>query len=1210
MKKRMHWILAGVVMLLLCSALFVGAMAETSGTCGDNLTWTLDDEGTLTISGTGDMNDYYVNSYNDLPNTTWSFSVKRLVIEEGVTGIGKNAFYQCKYLESVTIANSVTEIRDYAFGQCSALREIEIPDSVTSIGSYLFKECRNLRSVKLSASITDLNDYLFYFCRWLTNVTIPDSVTSIGVGVFYGCEHLGDITIPDDVVSVGRGAFDYTDYYGHVVRCASLDSNAARALGKAGYSFRVPGTAYDLKYLYDNDESTGLEIAWLDKEVTSFIIPDGVTSIGDYAFRGSRELIDITIPDSVTTIGYNAFDGCTALKDITIPDSVTTLQAQAFYECNSLTNVKIPGSVKTFGANVFYSCDGLESVTIEEGVPVIGSAAFAYCANLKNVSIPESVTNIYNNVFENCTGLTHISIPDGVKKIYNSAFRNCSSLTDVTIGNGVTEISEQVFYHCTRLTSLTIPESVTRIGDYAFEKCESLTGLIIPDSVKNIGTGAFTACKGMAAITIPDSVTGIGSAAFSGCSGITYFVIPDSVTALGSGVFAYCSSLRDITIGNGVTSIGNQTFKACSSLKAIEIPKRVQTLGNEVFADCTSLEQVILPDGLTEMGPAVFSGCSAIQGINLPANLLYIPERGFLNCSSLRDLVLPEGIEAIGPSAFSGCTTLESITFPGTLKLIFASAFKDCESLINIYYNGTEKQLKQLKIDPTENDALLNAGLEILCQHKWGKPVYTWSEDDSKLTATRKCQKNKSHIETETVDVTCEILEEAGCTTAGKARYQSAEFENPAFGAQSKTEELSPKGHEWGEAEFTWAENLSCNARFTCLVCGTAREVPAKVTCEITAEPGRDQEGEAVCTAEAELNGKACSETKTVPLPAGICLKLANTGKNTGAAVSTTDSAYILPLFSIEKGWRVAAWKSTKPTIASVSGEGKLTVKSAGKTIITATAIQSVQKGKKTVKKKITASIALTVVDPTIPTSISFDQGASMTMYLGKPVPQLTVSAQPTETASNAVTWMSSSAKVLKVDKNTGALTPVKAGTAKITATSTKNKKAKATITVTVVDLTVPAGITITAPTTEVAVKGTLQLNYELLRQDPEVPTKSAVTWKTNNKKIAKVDKNGVVTGLKEGTVVITATTTVGKKVAEITLTVKAPTGAEETVELPDIEPSIDDPAFDEPVLEEPAVDEPSDEPTVPEEPVADMEWSDWYGEMPVADGAEQYEEF
>ncbi len=210
------------------------------------------------------------------------------------------------------------------------------------------------------------------------------------------------------------------------------------------------------------------------------IIPDGVTSIGDYAFEGCESLASITIPDGVTSIGDFAFIGCESLASITIPDGVTSIGYRAFHECKSLTSI----------------------------------------------TIPDGVTSIGNDAFFGCKSLTSITIPDGVTSIAGRAFYGCESLTSITIPDGVTSIGYRAFHECKSLTSITIPDSVTSIGNYAFDGCESLTSITIPDGVTSIGYDAFYGCKSLMSITIPDSVTSISNGAFRGCSSLS-ITIPE-----------------------------------------------------------------------------------------------------------------------------------------------------------------------------------------------------------------------------------------------------------------------------------------------------------------------------------------------------------------------------------------------------------------------------------------------------------------------------------------------------------------------------------------------------------------------------------------------------------------------------------------------------------------------------------------------------------
>ena len=205
----------------------------------------------------------------------------------------------------------------------------------------------------------------------------------------------------------------------------------------------------------------------------TYSIRKGTKIICDWAFGwskfiGCRSLTSLVIPDSVTNIGDYAFSSCRSLTDIVIPDSVTNIGDYAFWNCRSLTNIVIPNSVTSIGDN-----------------------AFEYCFSLSNLIIPDGVTSIGDGAFVGCTSLSSVVIPDSVSCIGNNAFWGCESLTDIVIPNSVTSIGKSAFYGCCSLTEVVIPDSVTSIGDKAFHTCSSLTNIDIPDSVTSIGDGAF-----------------------------------------------------------------------------------------------------------------------------------------------------------------------------------------------------------------------------------------------------------------------------------------------------------------------------------------------------------------------------------------------------------------------------------------------------------------------------------------------------------------------------------------------------------------------------------------------------------------------------------------------------------------------------------------------------------------------------------------------
>ena len=267
-----------------------------------------------------------------------------------VTAIGSRAFYDCRCMTNVTIPSTVTSIGEYAFFN-SRVAKVTIPSGVTSIGERAFWGCKTLTSIEIPTSVTSIGSQAFYGCRGLTKVTIPSGVTSIGERAFELCGGLTHVTIASGGSTlIGTRAFAHCDGLRH------------------------------------------LTIA-------------GVTSIGNYAFYGCKELTNITIPSSVTSIGRRAFSYCEGLTRIAIPSSVTSMEHGALSHCDGLTHVAIASGLTAISNQAFYHCEQLSSVTLPSSIVTIGDRAFGYCDGLTSIAIPASVTAIGKAAFEKCSGL-------------------------------------------------------------------------------------------------------------------------------------------------------------------------------------------------------------------------------------------------------------------------------------------------------------------------------------------------------------------------------------------------------------------------------------------------------------------------------------------------------------------------------------------------------------------------------------------------------------------------------------------------------------------------------------------------------------------------------------------------------------------------------------------------------------------------------------
>ena len=353
------------------------------------------------------------------------------------------------------------------------------------------------------------------------------------------------------------------------------------------YTLTISGTGAmkDYEDMFADDIPGGV---YRDR-ITTIVIENGVTSIGDYAFAECTSLASVTIPSSVTSIGNGAFFACESLTDINIPSSVTSI-GSAFRRCSSLTSIVLP-----------------------EGITNISEYMFAECTSLASVTIPSSVTSIGDSAFDNCTSLMSVVLPEGVESIGDSAFVGCTSLETINFPSTTTSIGQQAFEICTSLTSAVLPEGVTSVGARAFYKCTALKNVSIPSSLTSIPNSMFNGCTSLANITIPKGVTSIGWNAFMYCKALTSVIIPEGVTDIGPYSFGGNDLLEEITIPSSVEKIGDGAFKECPVLQTVNVPCNWDTVSPlYTFPENTTVKKC---DGVsspyTASGATITKKCSA-----------------------------------------------------------------------------------------------------------------------------------------------------------------------------------------------------------------------------------------------------------------------------------------------------------------------------------------------------------------------------------------------------------------------------------------------------------------------------------------------------------------------------------------------------------------------------------------------------------------------
>ncbi len=453
-----------------------------------------------------------------------------------------------------------------------------------------------------------------------------------------------------------------------------------------------------------------------------------VTSIGDFAFYAAS-VTSVLIPDTVTNLGDGAFFDCQSLTNVTLGNSVTNIGDWAFGFCPSLMSVSCRGNAPGLGGgNVFYG--NAATIYYLSGTIGWGPLLAGHPAVLWNPPVPYNYTT--NNSTITITGYTGsggtVAIPSSINflpvtSIGDFAFENCNNLTNVTIPNSVTKIGAAAFYRCFNLTRVLLPDSITSIGNDMFEFC-NLTNITIPGSVTNIGEFAFSFCTHLVSISIPDSVTSIGDTAFEFCTSLSSLTIPSSVSSIGDFAFNYCTSLTNVTILNGISTLGDCVFAECASLTSITIPKSVTKIGGEAFRRCASLTAIMvdasnsfyrsiagvlfdksqtllvefpggkvgsytIPNSVTSIGNYAFEFCTSLTSVTIPNSVSSIGGNAFVNCTSLNSVTIPSSVTSIGVYAFAYSANLSAIFFNGNAPVFFGSSLFYLSPVTVYYLPGT-----------------------------------------------------------------------------------------------------------------------------------------------------------------------------------------------------------------------------------------------------------------------------------------------------------------------------------------------------------------------------------------------------------------------------------------------------------------------------------------------------------------------------------------
>ena len=530
------------------------------------------------------------------------------------------------------------------------------------------------------------------------------------------------------------------------------------------YNYTVGNSTYTYTILTDDT----VKITKYKGTDESIVIPseiDGkkVTVIGSSAFYGFKSLKNIEIPDGITSIENYAFCQCWSITSLSVPESVTSIGTGAFRFCGDLKEIKLPSNLTVLSDSLFGADANLEYITfgdaektdtviIPETVQKMGNYVFMNCEKIKNIKLPSNLKSIGKTCFQGCISLTGLFIPQSVESIGGGIFGDCDALQSVEIEdennnfifkdgilydvkNGIlvsavnSLIPEKVivdectktidysaFADCNNLYEIEIPQGVVNIGEKAFARLDNLKNIDIPDSVTNITTLAFYRCNGLVSVQVPGSVTAIKNGTFRECNNLKKVILNEGITGIEQYAFYDCELLEEISIPGTVTTVGNSAFYRCKNLKNIEIPEGVTKIDGSAFIFCSSLEQIKLPQSLVSIGSGAFDNCTSLISVELPDNAI-ISSDTFKECKNLSDIVIsdtnnnyivkngilynknmtrilcypagikdtefsvPDTVTTIDDLAFYGAKALESVDIPDSVIAINTNAFGECSGL-------------------------------------------------------------------------------------------------------------------------------------------------------------------------------------------------------------------------------------------------------------------------------------------------------------------------------------------------------------------------------------------------------------------------------------------------------------------------------------------------------------------------------------------------
>ncbi len=575
----------------------------------------------------------------------WIYSISDLnglVIIEGYTGTDSVVT-----VPSDINGKTVTEIGAEAFEGNQTITEVTIPSSVRAIRKDAFNYCKALEKVNLSEGLTEIHSA--FNATKIQSITIPSTVKYLSEDAFM-MGAISEIIVEAEHSSflsiwLGGVGFPFNEgatfiFKGIPKVSTDLDlrnNNFSFFYRDGNYCYKEnisdepveTFTSGDYTYSLDSGNATIIRCKnFTDEEI---VVPDTldgypVTAIGDFAFSAASDVgaswgnttitytynyTKITLPEGVKTIGRYAFAENKNLQEVVLPESLTDFNYCAFMNCKNLVAVNIPEGIDTLPDYLFSGCAKLDTLALPDGIKIICDNAIGITSadSQLNINLPDSIEYLGKEIFTNC-GAETVTLPKNLKTM-RGTFYKMQDLKEIIFNDTLNEIGEKTFYNCPSLTQLTVPDSVTLLGNSVFQNCANLTKVYMSVNVSHIPFRAFMNCTSLAEFEWYAQKQTVEDSAFRGCPLLSF----DFSKSQGIDYGAFSETgIEKAKIGqpeydDGLKiSIGAQSFMSCNELQTVALGGNVDEVGSKAFAECENLEMVVISDSVERIAEDAFEG--------------------------------------------------------------------------------------------------------------------------------------------------------------------------------------------------------------------------------------------------------------------------------------------------------------------------------------------------------------------------------------------------------------------------------------------------------------------------------------------------------------------------------------------------------------------------------------------------------------------------